>query len=240
MQRHALATFRTQWEMVAHTDGSRRVLVRLAAAEPSVRELSVTDLAELVDTISGRLGPVAESVVHPVVGALLRQFDDDPLIGMTLVRVLLPGLAGIARLMRWGAGGPWVDRNEFAADLVATAWRSLRAHAGQSLERPCRTVVGQVRRSMRTDRERHRRTTSRSRPMTLVTHEPTTYGSDELTELARGLTMLSGTLIERRDAALILANRVYGYRLSELSAETGESIAQLSYRRRRAEEAVCR
>lgn len=240
MQRHALAMFRTEWEMLAGTSRSRQVLAQLAELEPSVQGLGVDDLAALVETTSGRRGPVPEPVVHEVVGALVRQFACDELVGMTVLRVLLPGLAGVGRKMQWGSGGPWLDSEEFSVDLVGTAWRHLRSHAGESLERPARTIVGQVRRSLRTEQERHRRDTSRNRPLQPGAGELPTDGVDELTALARGLALLSGTVIERRDAALLIANRVLGYRLSELAAESGESIAQLSYRRRRAEEAICR
>jgi hypothetical protein len=170
----------------------------------------------------------------------VKQFELDDLVGTTIIRILRPGLLGIGRRMHWGSEGPWRDRAEFTSDLLGAAWRHVHAHAGESLVWPCRVIVEKIRRSLRTDSERHRRYVARNRPLTPATPEPIARGTDELTELARGLALLAGGVIDRRDAALLMANRVLGYRLSELAAESSESIAQLRYRRRRAEEAVCR
>jgi len=239
MTSRALESIRSEWELVRATPRSRLAASRLCALEPAVERLQVADLGAIVATTSGELGAVPLPVVHEVIGALVRQFACDELLGIALVRVLVPGLVAVARSMRWGAGGPWNDRGEFETDLVAAAWRSAHAHAGRSLERPCRTMLEQARRSLRTDVERHRRETARRRPADAL-DELAASETDHLTELAKGLAQLAGSVIPERDAALLLANRVHGYRLSELAELSGESVAQLSYRRRRAESAVYR
>ncbi len=239
MKLRALDAIRIEWELVAASDRARQVLDDLARLEPAIGRLGVTDLAGVVATTSGRLGPVPASVVREVVAGLVRQFGADELVGVTLVRLLLPGLASVARGLRWGVGGPWAGRDEFETDLVAAAWHSLYLHAGASLGHPCKVILEQARRSLRTDLERHRRHLARNRSGEDL-DDLVAPGLDHLSELARALSLVSGSLITKRDAALLLANRVYGYRLSELAELTGESVAQLSYRRRLAERAVCR
>lgn len=240
MEGYALKAIYGEWEIVARTKTSRRVVEQLASIEPSIRALAVRDLADLVETTSGSRGSIDEETVHETLGALVRQFDHDPLVGMTLVRAMLPGLSGVAVRMRWGAGGPWHDRAEFEADLVSSAWSHLRVQAGETLERPCRTIVEKVRRSLRTERERHQRHASLTRPISAIKREPVMVGPDHLTELGRALVALADSAIARSDAALLFTNRVLGYPLSAIAAESGVSIASLSYRRRCAEAAVSR
>lgn len=247
MDRYALAVGHEQWARIAHSERSRAVLTRLAMAEPSIDDLHISDLGAIVDR-AGRDEVAAtctgqehvQPSVHPILSAAVRHFDLDPLVGLMLVRVMEAGLLGIGRRMRWGAGGAWTGRGEFEADLVSATWRFLHSHAGETLEYPCRTILDQVARSLRTDRDRHKREMSRCGPLLENTGAPSTRGGDDLTALASALALVSGSLIDRRDAALIFRNRVLGYRLSEISAHSGESIAQLSYRRRRAEAAFDR
>jgi hypothetical protein len=240
MEPFALHVIRTRWENVARTARARRLLDDLASVEPVVSELHVADLADLVGTTSGQIGSLDPAEVHAVLAALVRQFHLDELVGITIVRAILPGLAGVARRMRWGAGGPWSDHDEFAADLVVSAWTRVHEHAGETLARPAQTILDRVHRSLRTQRERHRRDASRARPWDERDCEPTAAASDALSELAFGLDLVRGTLVTAEDANLILANRVHGYRLAELSIATGRSVAQLSYQRRRAESALLR
>ena len=240
MEPRAIAAIRMEWDLVAHTSRSRRLLAEIAAVEPDIARLGVTDLAVLLEVTSGRRGTVPESTVHGALAALVRQFDRGQLVGITLVRALLPGLARVAMRMRWGAAGPWNDREEFAADLVGSAWRHLREHAGETLSRPCQTIVDQVRRSLRTDQERHWRTSARCLPWDPARPEPADRGVDALTELAFGLELVAGTVLAPSDASLLLANRVLGYGLAELADVSGQSVAQLSYRRRCAERALAR
>lgn len=240
MEPLALHLVRTRWATVARTGRARRLLAELASVEPIVSELHVADLEDLVDTMSGRIGSLEAADVHAVLAALVRRFDLDELIGVTVVRAILPGLVGVGRRMRWGAGGPWNDREEFAADLVVSAWTHVREHAGETLVRPAQTVVDQVRRSLRTQHERHRRDVLRARPWDEQRCEVPGPGMDALTELALGLSLVRGTLVTVEDAQLILANRVLGYRLAELAAATGRTVTQLSYQRRRAEGALLR
>lgn len=240
MEPLALDAIRTQWEILARTARARRLIDALASVEPAIALLEVADLADLLEATSDRHGSLDGPEVHQVLAALVRQFHRDELVGITVVRALLPGLAGVATRMRWGTGGPWRDRGEFAADLVASAWTHVREHAGETLARPAQTIVDQVRRSLRTQYERHRRDGLRSLPWDESNREPADHGIDALSELALGLGLVTGTLLTPGDANLILANRVLGYRLAELSASTGRSVAQLSYQRRRAERALLR
>lgn len=240
METSPLAAFCAEWGTLASSPRSRLVHSRLVELEPGVRALATTDLGELVTTARRGGAALEWTVANDIVRVLIRRFDLDELVGMGALRILVPGLTAIGRTMRWGAGGPWNDPEEFGSDLLATAWRHLHAHCGESLERPCRTIVGQVKRTFRTERERHWRQASRSVPIRLGTDEPEDAGVDELTALARGITLLPISVVARRDAALIVANRVLGFRLSEIAATSGESVAHLSYRRRRAEEAICR
>ncbi len=240
MEPMAIAALRAEWVARAGSPRSRRLLDELAAAEADIRQVGAVDLGELIEATSGRRGPMEPDQVHRVARALLRQLGHDELVGLAFVRMVLPGLLGVARRMRWGSGGPWKDGDEFAVDLVATAWTALPEQCGEPPERPCRAVVERVRRSLRTERDRHRRRMARQAPLPEGCSELASPGSDGLSQLARALALVSGVGIGRQDAALLVANRVLGYRLSELAAATGESVSSLSYRRRLAEAAICR
>lgn len=240
MEPWAIAALRAEWAVHAPSPRSRRLLHELAEAEAGIFRIGATDLGELIETTSGRRHPIEPAQVHEVARALLRQLARDDLVGLALVRMILPGLLNVGRRMRWGSGGPWQDGDEFAVDLVATAWSTLAQHSAEPPERPCRVVVERVRRSLRTERDRHRRRMSRQASLTDACFEPVSTGPDKLTELAGALALISGFVIGRQDAALLVANRVLGYRLSELAAATGQSVNSLSYRRRLAEAAICR
>ncbi|MDA8290636.1 MAG: hypothetical protein M0Z33_03000 [Actinomycetota bacterium] len=235
----ALDTVRRRWELVAASPRARAVVDRLAALEPDVARLDARDLSELVAVTSGRARAVPPDLVNAAIAALVRQFECDELVGVTVVRLLIPGLTRVARSLHWGEGGPWSDRDEFESDLVAAAWRSARLHAGLTLERPCRVILERARRSLRTDLERHRRDLARRRSPDDLDDLPSP-GVDLLSELAHALALLSGSLVAPRDVALLVATRVHGYRLAELAEMTGESASHLAYRRRLAEQAVVR
>lgn len=239
MTARALDAVRMEWERAASAPHARVVLRHLASVEPDLRRLGASDLHEVVEATSGRAGPIPADRVQAAIAGLVRQFACDELVGLTILRLLIPGLAAVGRSLRWGAGGPWAHREEFESDLVAAAWSSVRASAGCTLERPCQVILGRARRSLRTELERHRRDLARLGPRSVLDDAPAA-GPDDLSELARGLSLLAGSLIPACDAALLIANRVHGYRLSELAALSGESAAHLAYRRRVAERAVCR
>lgn len=190
--------------------------------------------------------------------ALIRQFHTSELVGLGLLNALLPGLVHVAHTLSWGRDGPWQDPEAFAADLLTTAWTVLETMGGSSVAYPERRVLDRVRRQLGHQREAAHRHAQRAWP---ISSQPSVrlarpglarypirdqvldceevHPISVLESLAIALERVGGVEIPREDAKLLFAHRVLGYSLAELAAQSGEKIAALKYRRRRAEAILC-
>ena len=102
-QNQLLDHLRSEWAGISRTRASRTAAALLATAHPSIMRLSPRDLGEVVTLLEpgSRLSQVERA--H-LAACLLVSAPEHPLVARALLQTLLPGLVGVARRLRWGAG----------------------------------------------------------------------------------------------------------------------------------------
>jgi len=138
---------------------------------------------------------------------------------------------------------------------MATAWTVLAQMGGTTVDYPARRVLERVRRRLadqRSSARRHVEQTSsysfsgpcrsgrsriadRDRALEIEDRQPLSV----LESLAIALGRLDHPAVRRDDVRLLFVHRVLGYSLAELATLSGEKLAALKYRRRRAEAHLC-
>jgi len=242
MSLHPIGLLRREWAVIARSPESAIALKSLAEVEGAVASLGAADLGDLVDALSARSGRLDPVSADRVVGAMVRSQHVDVLVARAVVQALVPGLLNVAERLGWGRGGPWVDAEAFASDLVTTAWEVIRHWAGRTREYMAAALLSAVRCRLWRQAVAHRRELARleRRPVDELAHHVTTRGGrSTLEDLARSLEEAMDHAAGDSDTALVYAHRVLGYSLAELAQLTGRTRKQLEYRRDRAEGLLC-
>ena len=184
-----------------------------------------------------------------VLAALVRQFDQDELVGLGLIAALCPALLRVAARLEWGRDGPWIGPESFGTDLVTEAWIVLSEMAGQTFCYPARALAQRVRRRLA-----HRRTNFQARarrePPTPEETLDESIGADRfvggaplrpstLDDLAAVLTGDGHGAVGRDELRLVFVTRVLGYSVAELVDRGEGTRGTLQYRRERAEALLC-
>lgn len=226
--------------MVGSGAAARDAVGRWAHTEPQLAGFQ--DLAEVVDRCHRR-GDAAAA--NRLLAAVVRLADRDPLAGRTVLQAVLPGLAALslrARRLGWcRPGGVWSGAGELDQELLALACERIDALAGQQLEWPASTIVGQVWRRIRMASAQHR--TQRYRHTQLdpgrVAEALPTAGEAWEQQLTRLLCdAVRGGTLARPDGAVIYSTRVLGVSPAEVAERLDIDVRALWQRRRRAERAL--
>ncbi|MGH9083386.1 MAG: hypothetical protein ACRDWN_08585 [Acidimicrobiales bacterium] len=224
------------WEARCRSGPSVLALRRLAAAEPMIADLGARDLGELVATMRRASSIDERERAAAALRAMLRSQHVHPLVPRAVLQAVLPGLVTVARRLSWGEGGDWDGPPAFFADLVATAWEIIVEWSGQDRGYAVLDLLSAVRCRARRQILRHRTARqqvavdldpSRLRPA------PWRSAPTDLDELARAIDGLDGSG-DPADVAVLYAQRVLGYTISEISRLTGRSRRHLCERRDRA------
>lgn len=259
MELRAVAAVQREWAGRRSGAHAAALLGELCGREPSLAAVGAGSLAELVAAVRppAEAGPAVGGPdrSRPVEGwevasALVRQVRVDELVGLGLLDALVPGLVALGGKLDWGRGGPWDDVDGFGADLVTTTWLILDGAAGTTLCFPFRTILDRARKHLAAQREAARRRAGREQWHPLIEGESAAVGRHAaliidrrpvslLETLATALAGPGASLLAREDVRLLFRNRVLGYSLAELAADSGQSVAALRGRRHRAEAALC-
>ena len=238
MAHPSLLRLSRQWDAVAHTGASREALHALSATEGCVAELGVADLGQLVDALRGSRRSLSPTDADRVVAAMVAHQDLDPLIGLSVVVTLLPGLVMVGRRLEWGAGGPWGHPEAFSGEMVSVAWEVVADWTGRRREFMVPALLGAVRKRLVRQGEAWRREVAgRGDADELEQLAGPSLSAAE--ELARALDTATGGVLSRQEAAIVYGHRVLGLAMTELSAMTGESRQSLDRRQRAAEARLC-
>jgi hypothetical protein len=237
---------RTEWASLARTRSSVAALERVAPRDPVLARLVLGDddhpapcptpgdLLHYMRQASGRVR--REESAH-LIRVLLREADADTFVVRLLVQALLPGLVNVAKKLRWGQGGEWVDAEDFFGELVTMAWTVLEEWSGQDRPYAVLDLLSAIRCRMRRQLFRAKEEEFRVRPIDpgLAEHlaqQPAAVESD-LEGLARILVDLHGDGMRTDEAQVLYAQHVLGYSIAELSALTGRNRRVLYMRRDR-------
>lgn len=234
------------WAAVRRSPASRSAAARLAAAEPVVATLDVTDLGQIVSWLRpsrhfrSDQGP-GPARAASVLQAMLRSQRVHPLVPRAILQAVLPGLVGVARRLAWGAGGEWEDGGSFLADVLDTAWEVIVQWSGDDRDYAVLDLLSAVRCRLRRRLVHHRALAQRPAAVLDPGVEwsvPWRRGATDLDELVRAIEDVTGNEIDEADAAVLYAHRVLGYTMTELAALTGRTRRHLGARRDRAVRAV--
>lgn len=229
------------WIALGRSPESRLAMERLSEREPSVAAIGANDLDELVKSMRAAIGAPEASWAPAVVQAMLRSQSVHPLVSRAMLQALIPGLVTVARRLGWGSGGDWIDGGTFFSDLLTTAWEVVSDWSGQDRPYALPDLLSAVRCRMRrqilTSRVEREVPLGPDLDRHLAVHAMP--GVSDLDILAKAIQDLSGTNIDRTDAAVLYGNRVLGFSMTELSRMTGRSRRFLTERRRRAESLLC-
>lgn len=228
-----------EWDTQCHSPASRHAFRRLVDTEPSVAALArsgARDLGDLVAALRPDGAGWHRDQAAAVFRALLRSQSSHPLVVRATLQAVLPGLVSVARRLSWGAGGEWEDGGSFLVDTITTAWEVITEWTGQDRRYAVLDLLSAVRCRMRRQLMRHRSLSSHVIPVAGASElaEPATPGRSAPEELAKALDDLAGRGLDTADAAVLYANRVLGYSITELSSMTGRSRRHLGERRDRA------
>jgi hypothetical protein len=237
------------WNALGSSPSSRDAISKLAAVEPAIRALGVQDLGELVTLLAPTGGQpvpgrrrVGSEEGAGVLRAMLRSEDVHPLVGRAILQALVPGLVGVARRLSWGNGGEWVDGGTFFVDTLTTAWEVIADWSGEDRPYAVLDLLSAVRCRLRRQLLRHRaRLESPAIEVGQETgpgHRSVRSSRTDIDELARAIDAEWARGVEAKDAAVLYAQSVLGYSLTELSELTGHSRRYLSERRARAASAL--
>jgi DNA-directed RNA polymerase specialized sigma24 family protein len=171
------------------------------------------------------------------VRVLLRESHADPFVVRLLVQALLPGLVNVAKKLRWGQGGVWVDADDFFGELVATAWAVLQEWSGQDRPYAVLDLLSAIRCRMQRQLFRAKDDGIRVTPIDPgeaehLVQRPAPPESD-LEGLARILVELHEEGMRTDEVRVLYAQHVLGYSIAELSAMTGRNRRFLYTRRDR-------
>ncbi len=231
------------WEARRHSQASRDALQALAHAEPDVAAVGAADLGDLVDALacSSRSAWQARKCRNErdhagaLFRAVLRSGRVHPFVSRALLQALVPGLVGVARRLTWGKGGEWDDPGAFFVDAITTAWEVVEDWSGQDRTYAVLDVLSAVRCRLRRRILRHCDLQRSERPASEDENlsKPTSSFGSDADELARAIER-EHSVLDSGDAAVLYAQRVLGYTLSELSSCSGHSRRFLAARRDRA------
>lgn len=255
MDPNLFTELRRTWNDQSATAAANRLFEELRC-DPVIAEAGPTDLGALVASIDRRSPRPAERPWR-IVAVLIREMDRHELVGLALLVILTPTMLRLAERQEWGRGGPWLDQQEFASDVVATTWDVLAGLSGSTLDYPmhavARRVLGRLRRQCENARRAMRTEllssfeelgeTERPDPvMAALAHSGALADPHPvavLDSLAHALCEADPAVIEREAVQLVYAHRVLGYAMSELSVLLGEDYDAVRYRARCAEALLC-
>ena len=231
-QNQPLDHLRAEWAGIAHTRESRMAAALLAADHPDILVLAPRDLGEVVSLLepTSRLSQIerAHLAAH-----LLASAPDHPLIARALLQTLLPGIVGVARRLRWGAG-TGEEPSTFLADLITVMFELIVEWGGQDRPYAAPDLLNAARCRMRRrmDALDDRTLVGLARPDGSIL-EPSPCVDDDPSE---GLEAQIAVLCEGDPiaAAGLLGRAVLGYTYREIAAMTGHSPRLLAERSRAA------
>ena len=237
-QNQQLDHLRAEWAGISRSRDSRMAAALLAAAHPTIMELGPRDLAEVVVLLepSSRLNQVERA--H-LASRLLVSAPDHPLVARALLQTLLPGLVGVARRLRWGAG-TGDDPSTFLADLVTLLFELIVEWGGQDRPYAAPDLLNAVRCRMRRrmDALDDRTTIGLDRADGSMIEPAPTHDVDPSDELEAQIAVLcEGDPIA---AAGLLGRAVLGLSYREISRMTGHSPRLLAERSRAAARRISR
>ena len=237
-QNQQLDHLRSEWAIISRSRDSRTAAVLLAAAHPTVRELSPRDLGAVVELLEpgSRLTQVERA--H-LAAQLLVSAPQHPLIARALLQTLLPGLVGVARRLRWGAG-TGDDPSTFLADLITILFELIVEWGGQDRPYAAPDLLNATRCRMRRRIEGldDRTLVGLDRPDGTTLEPSPTHDADPTDELEAQIAILcEGDPVA---AAGLLGRAVLGYSYREIAEMTGHSPRLLAERSRAAARRISR
>jgi DNA-directed RNA polymerase specialized sigma24 family protein len=227
-----------EWLQIGATPAARQHLARWGEAEPALGRFATP--IELVDVILTRGDPNRSC---ELLGCLLR-LADDPFAARTLLQALAPGLRHAARTEFWPRRGIWTRLADTEADVVAAAWETIRARAGQTVAYPAREVIGAARRRLRSTREAHDRRNDRTAVVDVAETGPPAdmEAGRSMAErfAARLIDAVRTGSLPTRQARLLYATAVVGLRPVEVGEIEGLQPRTVYYALAKAQAALAR
>ena len=237
-QNQQLDHLRSEWAGISRTRASRTATALLATAHPSIMRLSPRDLGEVVTLLEpgSRLSQVERA--H-LAACLLVSAPEHPLVARALLQTLLPGLVGVARRLRWGAG-TGDDPSTFLADLITVLYEVIVEWGGQDRPYAAPDLLNAARCRMRRRMEAidDRTVVGLSRPDGSEIEPTPSFDGDPTEDLEAQIAILcEGDPIA---AAGLLGRAVLGFSYKEISEITGHSPRLLAERSRVAARRISR
>lgn len=216
---------------------SKHAYALLAASEPEIASVMVTDLHELVGQMREAIGDPSGGWAPRVLQAMLRAQAVHPLVPRAVLQALLPGLVTVARRLSWGSGGNWTDGGAFFGDLTTTAWEVITEWQGQDRPYALLDLLSAIRCRMRRQilNQRHDREVTLGNEYEQRVNATASIETTDLELLAQAIDESKGKELTTADAAVLYSVRVLGLSMTDLSKLTGRSRRYLSDRRARAE-----
>jgi DNA-directed RNA polymerase specialized sigma24 family protein len=236
-----------EWQTLGRSPHSVRMLQLLAERDDDLFHLvhggssplcpTPYDLIEHMRQAKGRR---AREQAAALVSLMLREAEVDPLVARTLLQALIPGMVVVAGRLQWGRGGNWEDGNEFFSELLSTAYMTISDWSGQNRPYAVLDLLSAIRCRMR--RQLHRDKNLRHQHVALtgaVVEQLTAPSETALELLTRQLITLQGEGMRSEDVAVLYAQHVLGFSISELALITGRDRRALYSRRDRGQRRLC-
>lgn len=209
------------WQATTARGATRRAIVAWSAKSPALAGFA--SAAAVVDTVN-RPGEPERSCA--LLSELLIIAVDDELAARAVLQAIIPGLRRAAR-NRWtkaAAGGPWRTEHELAADAISAAWQAIRRHSGQRHQRPAALIIRRVETALRQDHRRWCHHPEAVLPLSDIPEaslpQEEAYSAEECPVRLIADAARTG-IIDRTDAALVLAVGVAGYTTVEAATALG-------------------